>query len=221
MSPLIEAMRSANWSSAVPGIHGAVILAKASPDATAELKAFLAGLQTGQMDKGNSLPPETSRTDRGAKADGHLKIKTGFTAAQPFIPPWADQDPAPLRPRQMRIRLPVSSRPLMVRLNRRHRSAAAAAVTTCGYCTARSVFRLSHSAWPFASSGDRREARTALGHWARTSTGGSRTGAARVARAARTGGAALAGVARAGAVWRRLPVRSTCARWPALASMLR
>jgi hypothetical protein len=51
----------------------------------------------------------------------------------------------------------------------------------------------------FASSGDRREARTALGHWARTSTGGSRTGAARVARAARTGGAALAGVARAGA----------------------
>jgi predicted KAP-like P-loop ATPase len=52
MSQLIEAMRSANWSAAVPGIHGAAILAKASPDATTELKAFLAGLQTGQMDKG-------------------------------------------------------------------------------------------------------------------------------------------------------------------------
>jgi hypothetical protein len=52
MSPLIEAMRTANWAAAVPGIHGAVILAKASPDATTELKAFLAGLQTGQMDRG-------------------------------------------------------------------------------------------------------------------------------------------------------------------------
>ncbi|MHB8391901.1 MAG: KAP family P-loop NTPase fold protein [Acidobacteriaceae bacterium] len=52
MSQLIEAMRSADWSGSVPGIHGAVILAKASPDATAELKAFLAGLQTGQMEKG-------------------------------------------------------------------------------------------------------------------------------------------------------------------------
>jgi hypothetical protein len=52
MSQLIEAMRAADWSASVPGIHGAVILAKASPDAMAELKAFLAGLQTGQMDKG-------------------------------------------------------------------------------------------------------------------------------------------------------------------------
>lgn len=52
MSRLIEAMRPADWSATVPGIHGAVILAKASPDAAAELKAFLAGLQIGQMDKG-------------------------------------------------------------------------------------------------------------------------------------------------------------------------
>lgn len=52
MSQLIETMRAADWSGMVPGIHGAVILAKASPDATTELKAFLARLQTGQMDKG-------------------------------------------------------------------------------------------------------------------------------------------------------------------------
>ena len=52
MSQLIEAMRPADWSTSVPGIHGAVILAKASPDAATELKAFLAGLHTGQMDKG-------------------------------------------------------------------------------------------------------------------------------------------------------------------------
>lgn len=52
MSQLIETMRAADWSGMVPGIHGAVILAKASPDATTELKAFLGGLQTGQMEKG-------------------------------------------------------------------------------------------------------------------------------------------------------------------------
>lgn len=52
MSQLIEAMRAADWSRMVPGIHGAVILAKASADATTELKAFLARLHTGQMDKG-------------------------------------------------------------------------------------------------------------------------------------------------------------------------
>lgn len=52
MSQLIEAMRPADWSGMVPGIHGAVILAKTSPDARSDLKAFLAGLQTGQMAKG-------------------------------------------------------------------------------------------------------------------------------------------------------------------------
>ena len=51
----------------------------------------------------------------------------------------------------------------------------------------------------FANSGDRRDARTALGHWARTSTGGSQASTARLSRAARTGGAALAGFARAAA----------------------
>lgn len=52
MSQVIEAMRPADWSGMVPGIHGAVILANASPDAKSDLKAFLAGLQTGQMAKG-------------------------------------------------------------------------------------------------------------------------------------------------------------------------
>lgn len=52
MSHLIEAMRPADWSAPVPGIHGAVILANASPDAMAELRAFIAGLQTGRMDRG-------------------------------------------------------------------------------------------------------------------------------------------------------------------------
>lgn len=52
MSHLIEAMRPADWSAIVPGFHGAIVLAKASPDAMAEFKAFIAGLQIGRMAKG-------------------------------------------------------------------------------------------------------------------------------------------------------------------------
>jgi predicted KAP-like P-loop ATPase len=52
MSLLIEAMREREWTAPVPGIYGALILAQASAEASAELKAFVNGLQTGQMDKG-------------------------------------------------------------------------------------------------------------------------------------------------------------------------
>jgi predicted KAP-like P-loop ATPase len=54
MSTLIEAMRVADWSGPVVGLHGAVLLAQGSPDAADELKAFVGGLQTGKMDKGIS-----------------------------------------------------------------------------------------------------------------------------------------------------------------------
>ncbi len=49
----------------------------------------------------------------------------------------------------------------------------------------------------FAATGSSDDARRALGHWARTSSGGSGPYARRVARAARTGGAALANFASA------------------------
>jgi hypothetical protein len=52
MSHLIGAMREKDWSAPVPGIHGALILAKASTEASLELEAFTSGLQTAQMDKG-------------------------------------------------------------------------------------------------------------------------------------------------------------------------
>jgi len=52
MSMLIENMREHDWSSTVPGVHGALILAEASPETSTELKAFVAGLQTGEMEKG-------------------------------------------------------------------------------------------------------------------------------------------------------------------------
>lgn len=52
MSNLIEAMREADWSGSVQGIHGALILANASKEAGAELKSFVGGLQTASMSKG-------------------------------------------------------------------------------------------------------------------------------------------------------------------------
>jgi predicted KAP-like P-loop ATPase len=52
MSSLIESMREADWSGVVPGCYGAILLADASGEAKTEFKAFVAGLQTGEMDKG-------------------------------------------------------------------------------------------------------------------------------------------------------------------------
>ena len=52
MSMLIETMREADWSAPVPGFYGAILLTKVSPEAKVEFKAFIDGLQVGQMDKG-------------------------------------------------------------------------------------------------------------------------------------------------------------------------
>jgi hypothetical protein len=52
MSSLIEAMRDADWSDTVQGLHGAVILAKASPDAAAEFSSFVGTLHADRMHKG-------------------------------------------------------------------------------------------------------------------------------------------------------------------------
>ena len=52
MSGLIENMRDADWSAVVPGIHGALLIAESSPEGKAELKAFIGGLQTDEMNKG-------------------------------------------------------------------------------------------------------------------------------------------------------------------------
>jgi hypothetical protein len=52
MSHLIGAMRDGDWSTPVPGIYGALIVAKASPEASSELKAFVSGLQPERMNRG-------------------------------------------------------------------------------------------------------------------------------------------------------------------------
>lgn len=46
---LIEAMRDADWSGDVRGLHGAVLVAKASPEAATDLKAFFGGLKRGEL----------------------------------------------------------------------------------------------------------------------------------------------------------------------------
>jgi hypothetical protein len=51
----------------------------------------------------------------------------------------------------------------------------------------------------YVETGDRGDARSALGHWASTARGGARTGTQRVSRAIRSGGAALAALARTAA----------------------
>lgn len=54
-APLIEAMRDVDWAETVPGVHGAILLGRASPDAAADLKAFFSGLQLAGMNKGTSF----------------------------------------------------------------------------------------------------------------------------------------------------------------------
>lgn len=117
---------------------------------------------------------------------GTSQSKPSAPPAAPLIPPWADHDPPapepapdpttpPEQPSPIPPQPPVETAP-----PRRHAG-------------------LRLALGRFARSGDQRDARAALGHWARTSTGGSRYAASRISRAARTGGAALAGFARAGA----------------------
>lgn len=50
MVQIIDTLRSADWTSKVEGVHGAIILAKASTDAAAELQAFVGSLQTGNLE---------------------------------------------------------------------------------------------------------------------------------------------------------------------------
>jgi hypothetical protein len=117
---------------------------------------------------------------------GTSQSKRDAPPAAPLVPPWASQDPPFPEPATNPLVLP--NQPATI-----PQPPTAELALPRRYAGFRSA--LGH----FASSGDQRDVRAALGHWARTSTGGARAGAARIARAARTGGAALAGFARAGA----------------------
>jgi predicted KAP-like P-loop ATPase len=65
MSGLIAAMREADWTIPVPGIHGAILLARASKEAREELKSFSATLPMQNMDKGMLFLLKTSKLVQG------------------------------------------------------------------------------------------------------------------------------------------------------------
>ena len=131
---------------------------------------------------------------------GTSRPKPDAPPGSPLIPPWADQDPpAPPPPPNP---LPEEPEPLeqsdigppadevVDGLDDADLPEVAEPKRYLGFRTALGRF---------ATTGDRADARTALGRWASKSVGGGAAGSPRNARAVRTGGAALAGLARAGA----------------------
>ena len=52
MGAIIGKLREADWTDKVSGVHGAVILADASPEARKDLHAFISTLSTKSMNKG-------------------------------------------------------------------------------------------------------------------------------------------------------------------------
>jgi hypothetical protein len=132
---------------------------------------------------------------------GTSQSKRDAPPAAPLVPPWADQDPVPVPPPLApNPDAPLPADPLSPDVSPYQLAPPAQLQSSLlDVALPRRYAGFRAALGRFAASGDRREARTALGHWARTSTGGSRAGAARMGRATRTGGAALAGIARAGA----------------------
>lgn len=133
---------------------------------------------------------------------GTSQSKRDAPPGAPLIPPWADQDPPlpglPVVPNVRTDQTAVGAQPVDPTIPQ-NQPAVATLPHAMELAPPRRYAAFRSALGHFAASGSRHDARVALGHWARTSTGGARAGATRVARAARTGGAALAGFARAGA----------------------
>ncbi len=126
---------------------------------------------------------------------GTSRPKPDAPPASPLIPPWADQDPVPPAPPPEP--LPEDPVPELEEPGPPADEGEEDADLEVAEPRRYASFRTALSR--FAGSGERGDARTALGRWASRSVGGGAAGARRTARAARTGGAALAGLARAGA----------------------
>jgi hypothetical protein len=125
---------------------------------------------------------------------GTSQPKPDAPPRSPLIPPWADRDPPPPPPPEEK------PEPDEQRGDSVPRPASGLETSlSSGVAEPRRYSGFRSSLRRFAKSGDRSEARTALGRWVRTSSGGAAAGSQKVARAARTGGAALVGLARAGA----------------------
>lgn len=130
---------------------------------------------------------------------GTSRPKPDAPPAAPLIPPWADKDPPPPLPPPD----PLPEDP--VPEAEEHPGLPADEVADGEDDSNADVAELQRfrgfrvALGRFAGSGDRDDARTALGRWANKSVGGGSAGSRRTARAARSGGAALAGLARAAA----------------------
>jgi predicted KAP-like P-loop ATPase len=55
MGALVSHLREQDWSQRVKGVHGAIVLAQASPEAAIGFRAFTGALQTKTMDKGTKV----------------------------------------------------------------------------------------------------------------------------------------------------------------------
>jgi hypothetical protein len=123
---------------------------------------------------------------------GTSRPKPDAPPASPLIPPWADRDPVPpVPPPDPSEEEPGPPADEVV--DGEDDSDVAEIAEPRRFAGFRSGLSR------FAGSGDRDDARTALGHWARKSVGGGSAGSRRTARAARSGGAVLADLARAAA----------------------
>jgi predicted KAP-like P-loop ATPase len=66
MGQVIGKIREADWTKQVPGVHGAIVLARVNKDCEAEFKAFLSGLKLSTMSKPVKALLEASKmTDKG------------------------------------------------------------------------------------------------------------------------------------------------------------
>jgi len=117
---------------------------------------------------------------------GTSRSKPPARPGSPLLPSWADKDPVddggPQPPPSPQIpALPPGAPP--------------PAPLPPEFLEPRRLSGFRRSLKRFYSSGDREDARRALGHFARGAAGGGGSGGQRMARAARTGGAAIAAIA--------------------------
>jgi len=129
---------------------------------------------------------------------GTSRSKPDAPPGAPLVPPWAEQDPLPpAPPADPAPDEPEPEDDVSTAPDKGTDSEDGAEETETAEPRRYAGFRIALG--QFGSSGERSDARRALGRWVNQSVGGSSAGSSRMSRAARTGGAALIGLARAGA----------------------
>lgn len=112
---------------------------------------------------------------------GTSQSKPAAKGGSPLVPSWANQDPPPVDPAAPDPAVPPAAPPEYQQ----------------EVLEPRRLSGMRRALKRFYSTGDRSEARTALGHFSRGSAGGGAAGAKKLARAARVGGGAIAALSQA------------------------